>query len=519
MSRAQLAPLFVLCGLVIAAGSGSTLAQSATSRGPSTSEASETVARQLVREALADNLSLKQERIVLEQRRAALAETKGQYLPSLDLSARYTHNRGGRTIDFPVGDAVNPAYRALDRMSPNRSFPRLRNREISLMREKEQRTELQLRQPLYQPEIRHGAQAREHEVQSQKASVEARRRRLARDVTTAYYRYRKAQARVEILEATQTRVRETRRTNERLRAAETVTQDAVRRAETEVLAVRQKLTEARASVEQARRHLNLLRNRPADADIPASRTDVETLIDRHVRRVERGLGRPLFGTDALAHASSEPHGGPGTERRRAAASPTAPGGALNPARDLVADRPALRRLDAAARAAKAQRRAAQTDFFPTVSLGVDAGIQGETYGFSGDKPFARASLVLEWSLFDGLRDHRRVQRRRLETKRLRTRREHVERQLTQEIRALLDDVRVARQSLETAEARVDAAQESYRLTRRRHDAGRANQATLVDARTALTEAELNRNVTRYDLLIHLAELEHAGGLAPTGSSD
>jgi hypothetical protein len=52
-------------------------------------------------------------------------------------------------------------------MNPNRQFPRLQNREISLL-EKEQRTELKLRQPLYQPKIRRGAQARQHEVQSQK---------------------------------------------------------------------------------------------------------------------------------------------------------------------------------------------------------------------------------------------------------------------------------------------------------------------------------------------------------------
>ncbi len=474
-------------------------------------DTSSTVAGRLVEEALQNNLSLRQERIGLEQSRTALAQTKGQYLPSLDLSARYTRSQGGRTIDFPVGDAVNPAYRALDQMNPNRQFPRLQNREISLLREKEQRTELQLRQPLYRPEIQRGAQARTHEVRSQEASVEAQRRQLVRDVKTAYYRYRKAQARVDILEATHTLVRENRRTNQQLLEAAKVTKDAVHRAEAEVLSVRQKLTQARASVRQARRRLNVLRNRPSDAAIPEPQTDTETLIEQHVRTIEQRLGRPLFGAEALADAGS------GSEMARATVGAGVAKGGLGSARDLVDDRPTLERLDAAAKAAEAQRRAAQTDFLPTVSLAVDAGIQGETYGFSGDKPFAQASVVLEWNLFDGLTDHRRVQRRRLETKRLRTRRKHVERQLTQAVRTALEEVRVAHQSLRTAEARVTAAEESFRLTQRRHDTGRANQATLIDARTALTEAELNRNVTRYDLLIHLAELEHAAGLAPVGS--
>ncbi len=504
--------LLALCGFVIVAG-GSVRAQPTAS----SSTSSATVVDRLVQEALEGNLALKQEQISLQQTRAALAETKAQYLPSLDLSARYTRSRGGRTIEFPVGDLVNPAYEALDQMNPDRQFPRFQNREIALMREREQRTELQLRQPLYQPEIGYGVEARTHEVASQKASVAAQRRRLARDVKTAYYRYRKAQARVEILTSTQIRVREHQRTNERLLAAEKVTQDAVRRAEAEVLAVRQQLTEARASVQQARRRLNVLRDQPADADIPAPRTDVETRIEQRVRRVEQELGRPLFGAEVLADAGTSTAGESNAALSLSTARASAVGDSLSRAHEVLDNRPTLQRLDAAAKAAEAKRRAAQTDFLPTVSLGVDAGIQGETYGVSGDKPFARASLILKWNLFDGFSDHRRVQQRRLETKRLQTQRQHAERQLTQDVRRRLDDVRVTHQSLQTAQARVEAARESFRLTRRRHDAGRANQATLIDARTALTEAELNRNVTRYDLLIHLAELEHAVGVAPVGS--
>jgi outer membrane protein len=81
------------------------------------------------------------------------------------------------------------------------------------------------------------------------------------------------------------------------------------------------------------------------------------------------------------------------------------------------------------------------------------------------------------------------------------------------VRSALDDVQVARRSLETAEARVRAARETFRLTSRRHDAGRANQIERTDARTTRTEAELNLNRTRYTLLIRLAELDYALGNA------
>jgi outer membrane protein TolC len=348
--------------------------------------------------------------------------------------------------------------------------------------------------------------------------VEARRRPLARDVQVAYFRFRKAQARVDILEATRTRVREHLRTSRRLLASAKVTKDAVHRAEVEVLDVRQRLADAQSARDHARRRLNVLCNRQTTAPIPAPTTDVDRLIAQRRRAVEQALGRAFSDSDAVAVAP----GAVGAPERAVVAGTEATGGGRGGPEGAewisrrATERPRLARLDAAADAADDRRRAAQTEYLPTVSLGVEAGIQGERYGFSGDKPFGRASLTLEWNLFDGFRDRSRVQRRELEAKRLRTRRAHVEQQLALEAHKALEAVRVAQQSLHTAAARVTAARESFRLTRRRYDAERASQAALIDARTALTRAELNRTVTRYDLLIHLARLAHAAGLSVPG---
>jgi outer membrane protein TolC len=122
------------------------------------------------------------------------------------------------------------------------------------------------------------------------------------------------------------------------------------------------------------------------------------------------------------------------------------------------------------------------------------------------------SVVLRWNLFDGFGDRREVERRQLEIDKLRARHADVTQQIGLEVRRALDAVRVAHRSQRTAAARVQAARESFRLTSRRYEEGRANQVTYIDARSALTEAELNRTVTRYDLLIRLARLAYAAGL-------
>jgi outer membrane protein TolC len=480
--------LLLLGGMIVAALHRPAAAEPAGGSGwrPG-ADSTEAVVERLVREALESNLSLKQERIALRQAEAALAKARGQYLPQLDVEARYSRAEGGRTIDFPVGDLLNPAYRTLNDLTQSRRFPQVDNQEIAFLRSREQETTLQLRQPVFNPEIVYGTRARRHQRAAQDAAVETARRELARDVKVAYYRYRKAQARVEILEAARDLVRENRRTNERLLEAAKTTRDAVYRAEVEVLRVRQQIDDARAAVDQARRSLNVLRNRPADAPIPEADTAVAALIDRRMAALRDALGRPLLASrpsNALSDADAS----------------------------WTARRPELDRLSAAVEASEAQRRAAQTAYLPTVSLAVDAGIQGETYGVTGEKPFVLGSVVLRWTLFDGFGDQREVERRRLETDRLRTRRADVKQQIGLEVRRALDEVRVAHQSLQTAEARVQAARESFRLTSHRYEEGRANQVTYIDARSALTEAELNRTVTRYDLLIRLARLTYAAGL-------
>jgi outer membrane protein TolC len=123
-----------------------------------------------------------------------------------------------------------------------------------------------------------------------------------------------------------------------------------------------------------------------------------------------------------------------------------------------------------------------------------------------------ASVVLRWNLFNGFGDAARTEQAALSTQRLRIQREETALRIQQQVRSARDDVQVARRSLQTAEARVRAARETFRITNRRAEEGRVNQVTFLDARTTLTDAELNLSITRFELLTRLAELEFATGL-------
>jgi len=95
----------------------------------------------LVAEALGANQGLLAERAVVARRVAELDRARARYRPSLDFQARYTRADGGRTIEFPLGDLLNPVYAALDAQLVAQGrppqFPRVANQQFNFVRERD----------------------------------------------------------------------------------------------------------------------------------------------------------------------------------------------------------------------------------------------------------------------------------------------------------------------------------------------------------------------------------------------
>src|SRR3954467_4562888 len=99
--------------LVVAASTLSTLAQA---QAPTIDSGRPLAAviDDYVREGLQSNLSLRAQSLEVERSVAALAEARARYFPEVGFAARYTRSEGGRTIELPLGKALNPAYQTLN---------------------------------------------------------------------------------------------------------------------------------------------------------------------------------------------------------------------------------------------------------------------------------------------------------------------------------------------------------------------------------------------------------------------
>ena len=440
-----------------------------------------------VEEGLRNNLALRQRSLNLEKSLQAMQEARGMFFPEVSMQARYSRAGGGREIVFPVGDLLNPVYSTLNDLLAAQGqpggFPTIQNEEIAFLREREQETFVRLLQPVYRPAILHNYRLQQHLLSSREAEVKAYQEVLGRDIKVAYYNYLKSDRAVGILDAAGDLVQENLRVNERLFAYQTVTKDAVYRAETEVLAVSQQRREVAKDRDLARSYFNFLLNRPLDESI--DHIDESMLITANASSTE------------LIAASLETN----ENNRQKALKEWALG-----------NRYELKQLDAAIKASESAIDISRSAFLPGVSFALDLGIQGENYGITNDNSFYMASLVLEWKLFSAGQEKSRLQQARIETERLKTQYDEFEQQIQLQVQEAYDNLAVAFESLKTAEERLKSSQEGYRIVARQYDAGMSNQVTFLDARTTLTEAELNLNITRYDVLIRQAELEYVTGI-------
>lgn len=422
-------------------------------------------------EADAKNPGLAQASFNLQAEQARLESLRSRYYPSLALSARYSVSEGGRTIDFPAGDLLNPVYQTLNAqavaMGQPARFPSVQNQSIPLLRPTEQDTRLTLKGPIYSAELNAQVDSQQAFVQAQEAARQNYREELHRDLETAYWQTAQAKAQVEVLQVSLKTLQENERVNEVLYKTGSVTLDAPKRAEAERLDLQVQLQQAQTRLSLAREYFNLLRNAPAQA--PVETPDTAAIRAR---------------LPAIVQALNPK------------AAPSGPSSALQ---QVLNSKSAL----------DAQTRAAQAAYTPTVGYALEGGYQGPDYGTGPHTGFATASVVLNWPLFDGGTRAQDVAQAKAKAQALQAQAELLTRRLQLARTQAQDRLLVALDTIDARQAQQNAAEESLRINTRKRDAGESTQIEFLSAEQAATRARLGLIDAIYQAHIEHAQWQYA----------
>lgn len=420
----------------------------------------------LVDEGLAANRAWQQERLALEGSEAAVHEAARQYLPSLTFNARLSE-RSGNVTD--LGRLMNPAFGALNQLLGQPAFPT----DVALRLPSRQETSLRLSQPLVEPRIAAAWRIRSGVRDAERGAVEAAGCRLAADIRTGYLQHAKALRLVELYDSTLVLVDEVVRVQSSLLRNGVATPDQVLRAKADRSETEQKRRDAGRLADASRQSLNALLGRPIDApmeSIPENALGLELTVP---------LDSALARSGALRAELAQARGG--------------------------------------VRAARGQLALANAGYLPSLVGLLDWGVQGETYRFSRDQDYLVASLVMQWSLFDGGQREARRQQAQAEVARARAAERDAAELVALDVRTAWEAASVSRDALAGAHDRFAAARRTYELVTKRHANGAASFLELLDARTSFTNAGLNEIFSTYDYWQRCAELDRAAALYPRRS--
>ncbi len=180
-------------------------------------------------------------------------------------------------------------------------------------------------------------------------------------------------------------------------------------------------------------------------------------------------------------------------------------------------RPDLTALLAKVKAANATIRHQRSAYFPTLSLGGDAG-ETRQYGqqnllppgYAGGETWD-ASLSLKWTLFDGGLRRNEVAQAKAKRAATEAQIDTLRDQIANEVWAAHIDVETALRQRQAALALMESAEQSYEAARDSYNYGVRNIVDVISAQKALARAQAEDVTARTELLLQTAKLAFQTG--------
>jgi len=413
-----------------------------------------------VKKGLEDNLALHQKSFDLQKAELDLKRAKTLFYPQASVNSQYTLASGGRTQDIPIGDLLNNVYSTLNQITGQSKFPQVENQKIAFLPNDFHDTRLEVLLPIVNADIYYNKAIKKELIQTQRADIDIYKRELVKNIKEAYYQYLQAGKAVEIYNNALALASENLRVSDKLMQNAMATKETVMRAKAQVSQVKASLIAATNQQLNAAAYFNCLLNQSLDAPVIAD----TTLFEQMNTNITTGL-------------------------------------------DVPVRREEFAKLQSAQKVVGTSIKMNRSYLVPKLNAFYNIGFQGYGFRFNGDQFYQLGGLQFKWDLFKANDNKYKIRQSQLDLEALGTQYKDVEQQLTLQVRMSVNNYRSAIQTVQARTDEVQSAQETYRFAERRFREGQALQIELIDARTQLTNAQLNYSLAQLAVLTRAAELE------------
>jgi len=423
-----------------------------------------------IQQGLEANLRLRNTDLAIARSVEDIRQARGLSLPAVGVDATYTRASGGRRIEIPVGDLVNPVYLTLNQLTQSNQFPQIDNVTEQFLPNNFHDTRLRIVQPLFQTEIKYQKLISEQAAEIPVAARAVLAHTLRYDIETAYLQYLQSLEALGIYQSARKVVEEELRVTRRMEEQQKVTRDAVWNVEYALSRIDADLAQAQKRVALAGSVFNFQLQRDLTADIEVDRAFWENTA-APVPSVEVLLGQAV------------------TLRREP-----------------------IQLAAAAGVNTTLQNMQEQARKLPSLALVLDAGAQGFGYTFGSDQWYALAAVQLNWPLFRGFRRSSEVQETRIAGMELANQAELLQQQIRLEVMIAWHELEAARQSLVQAEKAIASARAAFQIVQRKYEQNMAIQLEWFDAQSKVTTAEISHSLAQLEIHLRRAALMKAAGL-------
>ena len=439
----------------------------------SSASAQSAVLEGYIQEGLNANLTLKQQNLEIAKAQESLRQSKSLGMPKFTFDANYTLAVGGRKIDFPIGDLLNPVYDGLyqiQTMTPGAKSPlQLENQAIQFLPNNFHETRIGFAYPIFNSDLKYNREIQAHLYESKSAEKAVTEHELRYQITEAYLNYLRVLEAEKIWLNTKSVLTELRRFNESLVKNNVATRDVVATADYELSKADNEIFRFKSQQNSARAYFNYLINKDLQSEVTVDTAFLRAALPDYeeAQLVQESMNkRPEFAALRAGQQAAE------TDVRRNAANSKLP------------------------------------DFY----LGGSFGFQGFGYTFNQDQAYALAQVGLSYDLFDGGLRKSKTQEARLQAEQIRNQTEQAKQQIALQVTSASNELEAAQNGFRTAQTGLRAAEETFRIVNNKYRAGQALLLEFLDAQNRVTTARLQQMLAWTEVLVKEAGLRKAAGL-------
>jgi outer membrane protein TolC len=414
---------------------------------------SQAVLEQYVKEAINQNLSIDQKQAIERRQQFALEHAGKMGGPELDFLTTYTAAYKGRSFELPLGDLMNPVYNTLNELTGTDQFKPLQNQEFNLLPNNFYDARFRITQPILQPEIKYNKLIKEQELTLAELQTDETIRDLTQKVKTAYLQWLGTSDAIHIMDQGLLLLNENKRITESLIKNGQAIPSAMMRIQSDIEHLKARREKAISNQVNAAAHFNFLLNREPQTQILR-----DTFIDV-----------PDM-----------------------------------PEQYDVTNREELKQIETGTRIQSLALQLEEKSHAPRLGVQVDVGSQAFLADWGG---YVLGGVQLEIPIWDNKKSQLKQKEWEAGIEASKAQyewtRDAFATQMIAEIESLRSDIAIYNSFKDILEAN----ERFYNETVRRYKEGMANYIELLDARTEVTNTELELNLAKYQAWIREVNIE------------